>query len=48
MLYDITCMWNVKKKTSEYNNTERDSQIQRKNLCLQNEKGKRDKLGVWD
>ena len=48
MLCDITYMWNLKNKNSEYNKTEIDSQIQRTRSRLPVEKGKkgRGKIGV--
>ena len=48
--YDITYMWNLKKKCTDelIYETKVESQMQKTNLWLPGDKAGRDKLGDWD
>ena len=49
ILYDITYMWSLKNRTSEYNKKEADSQIENKLVVNRREKeGERVKIRVGD
>jgi len=49
ILYDITYTWNLKVSANEFiYKIETDSQTENKLKVSKGERGRRDKLGVWD